>query len=336
MKKSGKLLILIIMMCTFYCMSNHIVNAKEYPQISMGKVYSGKISDKNVCDTYIVKVEQTGTVYFDMNVSDALDVYISDKNGNKLEPTFHCGYGDEPFNISVNKGTYYIDVVRYAYGDIKYRFECSFSPAYETFGYSNNFKSDLKSVSSVPYETKINGQMSMDETYDYYKIYSPKKGTLQLDFTNNIDQLLVSVVDSNNNSIIEHYTYSGKKYSYDIEVGKGTYYLKLIRCFNDLGTYSFKLGHSKESLNVFKLFKISSKSFKIVVSKTGGTTGYQIKYKQDGKKWRIKTIKSTKLNNTIRKLKKKKTYRVKIRTYYTYKGKNIYSDWSRSKKISLK
>lgn len=156
MKKWNKLITLIIVICAFCCIPKQIANAKEsYPQISMGKVYTGTITNKNVNDRYILKVAKTGTVYFDMNVSDAVTVCIYDKNGNKLNPEFFCGYGDEPFNIQVDAGTYYIDVDQYAYGKVKYRFECSFSSAGETFGYNNNFISDLKSVSSIPYETKI-------------------------------------------------------------------------------------------------------------------------------------------------------------------------------------
>lgn len=332
MKKIRQLLIAVIVMCAF-CAPKQIANAKENcPQIIMGKIYSGTISSKNICDTYTLQVAETGTVFFDMNVSDAVSVYIYDENGNKLEPWFFCGYGDEPFNIMVDAGTYYIDVDQYARGNVKYRFECSFSSADETFSYNNNFISELKNVSSVPYETKINGQMSMNEVYDYYKIQSPKKGKLQLEFTNNLGQLQLSIVDSNGCKLIEDYTYNGKQYMYDVNVNKGTYYLKLERCFNKVGKYSFKVMHSKDSINAFNLSKVSSKSFKIVAPKTGGTSGYQVKYKQNGKKWKIKTVKGSKLKKTIGKLKRKRTYKVKIRTYYTYNKKNIYSDWSRTKK----
>ena len=348
MKKWNKLITLIIVICAFCCIPKQIANAKEsYSQISMGKVYTGTITNKNVNDRYILKVAKTGTVYFDMNVSDAVTVCIYDKNGNKLNPEFFCGYGNEPFNIQVDAGTYYIDIDQYAYGKVKYRFECSFSSAGETFGYNNNFISDLKSVSSIPYETKIKGQISMDENYDYYKVYSPKKGRLELEFSNNVGQLIVSVTNSHNNLMNiregndyagwqEHYTYEGNKYYYYANVNKGIYYLRLEKCGDNCGTYSFKVTHTKDSLSAFKLTKISSKAFRISASNTGGTSGYQVKYKQDGKNWKTVTVKSSKLKKTIKKLKKKKTYRAKIRTYYTYKGKHIFSDWSRSKKISLK
>lgn len=77
MKKLNKLLTLIIVICAFCCIPKQIANAKEsYPQISMGKVYTGTITNKNVNDRYILKVAKTGTVYFDMNVSSAVSVCI--------------------------------------------------------------------------------------------------------------------------------------------------------------------------------------------------------------------------------------------------------------------
>ena len=48
------------------------------------------------------------------------------------------------------------------------------------------------------------------------------------------------------------------------------------------------------------------------------------------------TVKGKKLNKTLKKLKKNKTYQVKIRTYYTYGGKNLYSSWGKTKKVKLK
>lgn len=65
MKKLNKLLTLIIVICAFCCIPKQIANAKEsYPQISMGKVYTGTITNKNVNDRYILKVAKTGSVLY--------------------------------------------------------------------------------------------------------------------------------------------------------------------------------------------------------------------------------------------------------------------------------
>ena len=49
------------------------------------------------------------------------------------------------------------------------------------------------------------------------------------------------------------------------------------------------------------------------------------------------TIKdSSVVSKSIKKLKNKKTYYVRIRTYKTVSGKNFYSDWSAAKKVKTK
>ena len=75
--------------------------------------------------------------------------------------------------------------------------------------------------------------------------------------------------------------------------------------------------------------------------KVKGATGYQVKYARNkkftkGKK--VKTIKDAKKASlTIKKLKKNKTYFVKVRAYTIGKdGKKVYGDWSNVKKIKIK
>ena len=70
------------------------------------------------------------------------------------------------------------------------------------------------------------------------------------------------------------------------------------------------------------------------------TTGYQIQYstnskfKSGNKKVTIKKNKT--ISTTVKKLKGKKKYYVRIRTYKTVNGKKIYSDWSKSKKVTTR
>lgn len=87
----------------------------------------------------------------------------------------------------------------------------------------------------------------------------------------------------------------------------------------------------------------NSKSKKIAVKwkkSSGKVTGYQIQYAMNkaftksAKIVKVKGVKKT--SKTISKLKKKKTYYVRIRTYKTVSGKTYYSDWSTSKKVKIK
>ncbi|MFR8616964.1 MAG: fibronectin type III domain-containing protein [Anaerostipes hadrus] len=55
------------------------------------------------------------------------------------------------------------------------------------------------------------------------------------------------------------------------------------------------------------------------------------------KESKTKTISKNKTTSyTIKKLKKKKTYYVRIRTYKKVSGKTYYSEWSSMKKVKIK
>ncbi|MCI8785332.1 MAG: DUF1542 domain-containing protein [Eubacterium sp.] len=85
--------------------------------------------------------------------------------------------------------------------------------------------------------------------------------------------------------------------------------------------------------------KAKSKGFTIRWKKQTGIDGYQIQVSQSKnfKKYIYqKTIKKTKAKITIKKLKDKKKYYVRIRTYKNVGGQTLYSGWSKKKSVRLK
>ena len=112
-------------------------------------------------------------------------------------------------------------------------------------------------------------------------------------------------------------------------------------------------GHPYYWGNITKSFIIVPKGTKItkVTKKKKGfivkwkkrktqTTGYQIAYSRN-KKFKKGTVKAIKVSNKktskkISKLKSKKKYYVKIRTYKKVKGKYYYSSWSKVKTVKTK
>ncbi|MDD6728416.1 MAG: leucine-rich repeat protein [Eubacteriales bacterium] len=99
-----------------------------------------------------------------------------------------------------------------------------------------------------------------------------------------------------------------------------------------------------KSTKISKLTK-GKKQFKVVWKKISGVSGYQIQYstskkftKETTKSVTIKGSKST--SKTIKKLKSKKAYYVRVRTYKTVKvnGKatKVYSSWSSAKSVKTK
>lgn len=92
-----------------------------------------------------------------------------------------------------------------------------------------------------------------------------------------------------------------------------------------------------------KILKAKGAKKKISVSwkkQTKKTTGYQIQYstnknfRKNNKKINVNKNKTT--TKDLLKLKRKKKYYIRIRTYKKVNGKKIYSDWSKVKKVKTK
>ena len=89
-----------------------------------------------------------------------------------------------------------------------------------------------------------------------------------------------------------------------------------------------------------KKVKAAKKAVSVEWKKVSGVKGYQIlvatdkKFKKNKKTVTVKKQKTTKV--TVKKLKAKKKYYVRIRTYKTVKGKKIYSSWSKVKTVKTK
>lgn len=314
------------------------VHAQGRTTLQIGKTYSGEINKNNISDEYILNLRESGRISFIINVDDAETLYVYDKNGNKLSPYFFFGYGQESATLNLKAGKYTLELHRYGYCDSSYTFTTKFTSAKETFAYKNEFISDVSSKSAIPYRTTVNCQLAMDETYDYYKINVPSQGNLTFNLSTNISQAEFSIVNGSGRKIDEFYGYSNERnYSKRYSLKKGTYYLKVERCASFLGTYSFKVFFSKDAIASFVAKKASKKSMIVTAKKAGAISGYQIKYRKSNGSWKTKNInKSNALKTTINKLSKGSKYKVKIRTYYTYKGKKLYSNWSKTKTVNLK
>ncbi|MFR5876944.1 MAG: fibronectin type III domain-containing protein [Eubacterium sp.] len=188
------------------------------------------------------------------------------------------------------------------------------------------------------------GKLQYCEYCDYYKIvemyYAPKTmslSTTSYTYNGKAKKPSVTIKDKKGKVIpASNYTV---KYSNNTKVGKAT--VKV----------TFK--GSKYEGEMKKTFKINPKSTsisKLTAKKKGftvkwkkqatQTTGYQIQYSTDKNfKKNNKTVtisKNKTTSKTISKLKSKKKYYVRIRTYKTVSGTKYYSSWSKAKSITTK
>ena len=103
------------------------------------------------------------------------------------------------------------------------------------------------------------------------------------------------------------------------------------------GTVKFKINFKKPSLSSAKSTK--KKTLTASWKKTGGNSGWQVQYSTN-RKFRsgVRTVnlKAGKTKATIKKLKSRKTYYIRIRGYKNVGGKRMYSDWSNVKRVKIK
>ena len=122
------------------------------------------------------------------------------------------------------------------------------------------------------------------------------------------------------------------------KVGKATLTITGINAYSGKITKTYKI--NPKSTTVSKATSPKSKQIKVTWKKqTTQTTGYQLQYSTSSKFKSAKTVtvkKNKTTSTTIKKLKGKKKYYVRIRTYKTVDGKKYYSSWSKSKTVTTK
>jgi hypothetical protein len=165
----------------------------------------------------------------------------------------------------------------------------------------------------------------------------PKTVTLKktsLVYTGKALKPAVTVKDSNGNTISSsNYTLT---YKNNKKVGTATVTVTFTGNYSGTKAINFDIVPKATTLTL----AAKSKSIKVTWKKQiAQTTGYQIQYSTSSKFTGAKTVtvKSSKTTSkTIKNLKAKKTYYVRIRTYKKVGSKTVYSAWSGTKKVTTK
>ena len=143
----------------------------------------------------------------------------------------------------------------------------------------------------------------------------------------------VTVKDSKGNTIDKRfYTV---KYTDNIKIGTAKVKISFKDLYKGSKTDSFKINPDKISL---KSVSAVSKGFKTRWKKAD-CSGYEIQYATNSKFTKNKktvAVSKKSTSKTVKNLKAKKTYYVRIRRYKTVSGKKYYSDWSNAKKVTTK
>lgn len=227
---------------------------------------------------------------------------------------------------SLSKGATYLIEVKNSVSDT------SSNPYNVTFqfkGYKETFPENFVDQVEEKYDARTVG---LNKTYygfngigsdvDWFKFTVVSKGTLV--YSGNVNRY---VYNSNGDSV---------DYWWLNPLEKGTYYIKIFG--NGEGGYNFRISDEKAARpKATSVTKLSSgkKSFKVTAKKVTAK-GYQVQYseKSNFKGSKTKTFGST--SYTVKGLKAKKRYYVRVRAYNNYLDHKVYSSWSAKKSVKTK
>lgn len=169
-----------------------------------------------------------------------------------------------------------------------------------------------------------------------YKIKSVTLSKTSYTYDGKVKKPTVTVKDSKGNKISSsNYTVTyakGRK-----NVGKYTVTVKFKNRYKGTVKKTFTIKPKATSISSVAA---KSKGFTVKWKKlTTQTTGYQIQYSTSSKFSSAKTVtvsKNKTTSKTITKLKAKKKYYVRVRTYKTVNGTKYYSSWSKAKTVTTK
>lgn len=212
-----------------------------------------------------------------------------------------------------------------------------------TDAYDNGHYFDVVKF-TLPAKGKINIKLTSEDTENVKYMYSSDY-RMNIYKTSNTERSLWS---SNNNRISNGYN-AGLGYyygNYSATLPKGTYYLVFTfgrSCEND--SYDFKLTYtpSFSRTSIRKTSTPKKGQIRVDWDKCANVSGYQVQYSRNKNMKNAKRITAKGSNNysrTIKNLKGKKKYYVRVRTYKTVKvnGKNktYYSKWSSKKAVTTR
>ena len=194
----------------------------------------------------------------------------------------------------------------------------------------------LNKDGSIVEKCSVCGEVKSNITIPYPKTIDLSKNSFT--YNNKVQKPTVTVKDSKGNVIASsNYTIT---YSNNDSKNVGEYNITITFNGNYTGTKTLNYTINPKGTSLKKL-TAGKKQFKMTWNKQKTqTTGYEIQYstnkkfKKGNKTVKIKKNKTT--SKTVKKLKAKKKYYVRIRTYKKVNGKTYYSGWSKVKNIKTK
>lgn len=321
--------------------------------VTSGNEVTSTLSEDDYNHYYIIDLATSGTLSVDYAKKESYysKVSILDASQNILfAEKGHTSEKIGTVTLEVSKGSYYIAFEGAGPNWLKndngvYTFTPYFESAESSYENNTSFNTAVKMKSGKLYK----GHLGVNNNMDYFKIYMPAKGKFSLKTTVESTYGFVNIYNAKK-QLVKEITIRKKESNGISEVmmtaKKGTYYVEVITyrkgiANNKYGEFTLKAKTypTPKKLTVTSV-KAGKQKITVKWKKAENAVGYQIVYAQNkkfskGKK--IVNVTSKKaVERTIKKLKSKKTYYVKVRAYNKAGGTKLYGLYSPIKKVKTK
>lgn len=343
MKKMKKLIGLLVFVAAFcFC----IVAAPETTKADLAQdLVIGETVEIDYYETYFnVKLSKSGQLKLKFIPKDSDGetwVQCYDAAGEQIALWSYTGSFNATFNLQAGDYEFVIkDRTKNSREGDGGTLTTAFTDAKETYAEdffkNNNITSSASKIKSVKKAT-IKGQLALNDTVDIYKFKLSKAKKLNVTFQSYLTNVELNIYNVDLDYDITHSIEAGTNKFSEV-LPAGTYYMSFKNNASS-GNYTLKVSTSDLKKTSLKTVKSpAKKQAKATWKKASGVTGYQIQIATNSKFTKgKKSYTTTKTSYTMKKLKSKKTYYVRIRTYtLAANGEKCYSDWSKVKKIKVK
>lgn len=197
--------------------------------------------------------------------------------------------------------------------------------------YTVTYSSGSKSVGTYKVTVTMKDSPSCKKTATYkIKAVDISKCKISLSATKytyngKVRKPSVTVKDANGKKLTENKEYTVSYSSGCKKVGSYKVTVKMKGDYSGTKAITFKI--NPKGTTVSKL-TAGNKKLNVSIKKASGVSGYEVEYSLKSNFKSSKKKATTTPTVTIKSLKAKKTYYVRVRTYKTVKGKKYYSSWS--------
>ena len=210
-------------------------------KVTPGETIEGMITSKDV-DIYTITLGEAGRLKLDMTAYMqyyTLNLYNAEGtelwHADRMEWNSNVGYRNDVFNFDLEAATYFIKVTGFEHGNWNpttgtYKLKVDFTSAEVTETEDND---SIATSDSIAIDGKVNAQIALNDSYDFFKIALPEDGRLKLDITSHMRFYTMELYNSDGVAIwsVDNREWNGntghRNDAYYIDLEAAAYYVKI-------------------------------------------------------------------------------------------------------------